>query len=366
MTMTATLPQTVDSLVGELLTQAIDQDASDLHLVSDNRPAFRIHGRIQSSDNPPLDTTTLYDLVHAICPPSAVGRLEREGNADFALQHTVNGTSRRFRVSAFQSRGDVGCSIRVIQESIPEPTWAGFPPGLLERIAEFRNGLVLFTGVTGSGKSTSLAMLIDRMNRLGGYRMITLEEPIEYVFDPEADSIVSQREIGTDVMSFADGLKYGLRQDPDVILVGEIRDRETANLAITAAETGHLVLSTMHTKDAKGAITRLIDMVAHENKDDLRTQLALSLQCIISQHLLPSMIDGDRRVLGLEVMFNTLPVASSIRSGRIESIADAIQSGKADGMISLDQWLTDLVRSQRISLDTARRFANNPSRIQSP
>lgn len=356
-------PASVGQYIDDLLRGAIEAEASDVHLVAGSPPAYRRNGRLRSVGQMPIDKEFLEQVIRSIAPTSAAARLAESQDADFALQRDVSGQPRRFRVNVFHTRGMPGCSIRVILDSIPTFSWAGFPGAVAERIAQFRDGLVLFTGVTGSGKSTSMAMIIDMINLRGGLRIITLEDPVEYLFQARADSIITQREIGADVPSFADGLKYGLRQDPDVILVGEIRDRETAQLAITAAETGHLVISTMHTRDAKGAITRMTDMAAKESQDDLRTQLALSLRCIISQHLLPSVQAGERRVLALEVLFNNLAVGSAIRSGRVETIGDAILGGKADGMIALDQWLAQLLESGAINEDVARRYANHPRRF---
>jgi len=302
-------------------------------------------------------------MVRSICPRNVADRLDALRDADFALQRRMGGTDRRFRVNAFHARGALGCSIRAIPDRIPDFEWTGFPVHVAQRIAAFRNGLVLFTGVTGSGKSTSMAALVNLFNAHGGYRIITLEEPIEFLFEACRDTVITQREVGTDVRSFADGLKYGLRQDPDIILVGEIRDREAAELAITAAETGHLVLTTLHTRDAKGAITRLTDMFPEGTAGERRSQLAMSLRCVVSQHLLPPAQEGERRVLALEVMFSNLPVTAAIRFGKIEALGDAIMSGKNDGMISLDEWLAHLVHTQRITADTARQFANNPRRL---
>ncbi len=352
----------VGGVLDQLLHTAVCCDASDIHLVAGVPPAIRRHGRLCSVGAVAVESALLEEEIRSIVPDGAGGRSDDFDNLDFALQRDMGDGSHRFRVNVFRARGSLGCTLRVIPEVIPSLDWAGFPEAVLDRITEFRNGLVLFTGITGSGKSTSMAMLIERMNELGGRRIITLEDPIEYVFQPRPDSIITQREVGADVRSFADGLRFGLRQDPDVILVGEIRDRDTARLAITAAETGHLVLTTMHTRDAKGAITRLTDMVSPESQADLRTQLALSLQCVISQHLLPP-ASGERRVLALEVMFDSLAVKSAIRSGKVETLGDAIRSGKAEGMISLDQWLTQLLEGRVITLKTAWRFANSPQRL---
>jgi twitching motility protein PilT len=239
----------------------------------------------------------------------------------------------------------------------------GFPSGLAERLVAHRNGLVIITGVTGSGKSTTLAALVNVLNQRGAYRIITVEEPIEYQHARVSTSIVTQREVGRDVESFYDGLKFGLRQDPDVILIGEIRDQDTARMALTAAETGHLILTTLHTKDAKGAVTRMVDLFPHEAQDDVRAQLALSLRSVISQHLLPSARLGDKRVLALEIMHVTQAIRIAIRFGKIESIESAIQTGKKDGLQTLDEDLQRLAAAGRISLETARRFAKDPEHL---
>ncbi len=219
-----------------------------------------------------------------------------------------------------------------------------------------RNGLVLITGVTGAGKTTTLAMLLDMLNQAGGYRIITVEDPIEYIFPQVASSIVTQREVGRDVQSFADGLRYGLRQDPDVMLVGEIRDRETAQIALSAAETGHLVFSTLHTRDAKGAVSRFTDLVPQSIQSEIRSQLSMSLRAVVTQHLLPS-IDEGKRELALEIMFNSNPIASAIRMGKIESIDTGIVTGRSEGMLTLDESVRRLLEQGKISVEVANRFS---------
>ena len=197
---------------------------------------------------------------------------------------------------------------------------------------------------------------------MGGYRIITIEEPIEYLFDVsgvEQSTVITQREVGKDIDSFADGLKYGLRQDPDVILVGEIRDQETAQIALSAAETGHLVLSTLHTRDAKGAISRYADLFDGSMQNEIRAQLALSLRAVVSQHLLPSILPNSKRELAIEILFNNSPVASAIRQGKLESLDNNIQTGAKAGMISLDESIKRLLTSGLISNDTAARYVSD-------
>jgi twitching motility protein PilT len=257
----------------------------------------------------------------------------------------------------------MGACFRVIPSAIPDFHWAGFPEELAQRLSHYRNGLVLICGVVGSGKTTSLAMLINLLNNEGGYRIITVEQPVEYLFPRVSGSVVTQREVGLDVHTFADGLKYAVRQDPDVILVGEIRDRETAQMALSAAETGHLVFSTLHTRDAKGAISRYADLFPQSDQRDVRSQLSLSLRAVISQHLLPNVRRGEKRVLALEIMFNNAPVASAIRSGRIESIDNVVLTSRAEGMLTLDEAIKRLLHEGRISRETAERFVTSPTRL---
>jgi twitching motility protein PilT len=204
-------------------------------------------------------------------------------------------------------------------------------------------------------------MLINKLNLAGGYRIITIEEPIEYLFPRVPKSVVTQREVGVDVSTFADGLKYGLRQDPDVMLVGEIRDRETAQIALSAAETGHLVLSTLHTRDAKGAISRFVDLFPQMVQHEIRAQLAMGLRSVVSQHLLPSAQPGTKRHLALEVMFNNSPIASAIRFSKLESIDNCILTGRAAGMITLDESVRRLLLANKIDRQTAEHFVSDIS-----
>jgi twitching motility protein PilT len=214
---------------------------------------------------------------------------------------------------------------------------------------------VIVTGATGSGKTTTLAMIVNLLNQTGGYRIITVEEPVEYQFPRAVDSVVTQREVGTDVLNFADGLKYGLRQDPDVILLGEIRDRETAQMALSAAETGHLVFTTLHTRDAKGAISRYADLFPQDVQRDVRVQLALSLRAIVSQRLLPGTVKGTKRHLALEVLWNTYPVASAIRQAKLESIDNYLLTSREEGMVCFDESIRQLLRAGKISRDVAEK-----------
>jgi twitching motility protein PilT len=349
--------------VQSILHAAIDREASDVHLVAGYPPVLRVHGELEPAGAPPLTDADTQAVVAATAPPPVRARIAETHNADFsfALQHA--GETRRFRVNVFRTRESLGVCFRLIPGTIPSLEWAGIPQDLAARIFALRNGLVLVTGITGSGKSTTLAIIVDHLNRNDGRRIITVEEPIEYVFSREGRSVVTQREVGVDVATFYDGLKFGLRQDPDVILVGEIRDQVTAQMALSAAETGHLVLATLHTRDAKGAISRYADLFPRDAQDDVRSQLSLSLRYVISQHLIPAALEGEKRVLAVEVLTNNHAVASAIRLGKIESIDNAIQTGRRDGMMTLDDSLARLARAGQITRAIARRYANDPERI---
>ncbi|MAG94519.1 MAG: type IV pili twitching motility protein PilT [Planctomycetaceae bacterium] len=346
----------VPQSIRDWLIRAVDEGASDLHLVVGHPATLRLHGRLQALRTEPLTDETLRELLLPLCDAEVRQRFFGEKNADFALTIETADGVQRFRANYFLSGQNIGACFRVIPSEIPEFAWAGFPRDVAERLTSFRNGLVLISGVTGAGKTTTLAMLIDLLNHQGGYRIITVEEPIEYVFAKTTGSVVTQREVGHDVQSFADGLKYGLRQDPDVILVGEIRDRETAQMALSAAETGHLVFSTLHTRDAKGAISRYADLFAQDVQAEIRAQLSLSLRAVVSQHLLPSAREGAKRELALEILFNNSPIASAIRTGRIGNIDNNILTGRAQGMITLNESVKRLLHAGRISDETAQWY----------
>ncbi len=224
------------------LFQAVDQGASDLHVVAGHRPTVRLNGRLQELPGNVLNEACVRAGLLDLCPECSREQFARDRNVDFALDINLKGRSQRFRANYFLSGHTPGACFRIIPSAIPDLGWANFPADLAVRLTNFRNGLVLITGISGAGKTTTLAMLINLLLSEGNYRIITVEEPIEYNFPSRGNSIVTQREVGRDVATFADGLKYGLRQDPDVILVGEIRDRDTAQMALSAAETGHLVL----------------------------------------------------------------------------------------------------------------------------
>lgn len=351
------------SKLTELLEQAVARDASDLHLAPGYPPTFRVQGELCPAERPALSPADTLALVEAIVPERLRGQLDSHKNLDCSVSLGRGAAVTRFRANLFLAQGAWCCCLRHIPDKIPTFEWLGFPDALGEKLASYRDGLVIVSGVTGSGKTSSLAAVVREIRKDPRRRIITVEEPIEFIHPLDGGSLVTQREVGRDVDSFYDGLKYGLRQDPDVMLVGEIRDRETAQMALSAAETGHLILTTLHTRDAKGALTRLVDLFPEDQQDDVRSQLAMSLRSVVCQHLLPAAEPGERRCLALEVLHANTGVQVAIRTGRIETIESAMQTGKRDGMTLLDEDLQRLVSAGRVKLETARQYASNPDRL---
>jgi twitching motility protein PilT len=345
------------------LRAAVEAGASDLHLIAGYPPVLRLHGDLIELSEPPLQGEEVHQLLRSLCPPESFTRLQTAKNVDFSFELALDERSSRFRANLFHTGRQLAACLRVVPSTIPSFDWAGFPPVLAQRLAFVRDGLVIVTGATGSGKTTTLAMLVNLLNQTGGYRTITVEEPVEYVFPRAANSVVTQREVGGDVLTFADGLKYGLRQDPDVILVGEIRDRETAQMALSAAETGHLVFTSLHTRDAKGAISRYADLFPQDVQRDIRSQLAMSLRAIVSQRLLPDIERGAKRHLALEVLWNTYPIASAIRLGKLESIDNYLITCRDDGMVSFDESVRQLLRAGKITQEVAEQNVREASML---
>ena len=341
--------------LSEWLVQAVKLGASDVHLNPGYPPVIRLHGELIELADATVEGEPLDDLLVACCPGDLFSRLQAQKNVDWAFDLAAGNDSLRFRANLFHAGGHLGGCFRVVPTKIPELAWAGFPPNLANKLADLRDGLVIATGATGSGKSTTLAMIVNLLNQMGGCRIITVEEPVEYVYPKAAGSVLTQREVGPDVLTFADGLKYGLRQDPDVILVGEIRDRETAQMALSAAETGHLVFTTLHTRDSKGAISRYADLFPQDVQRDVRYQLAASLRTVVAQRLLPALQRGEKRHLALEVLWNTHPIASAIRLGKLESIDNYLLTARDDGMISFDESVRQLLAAGKITRETAEQ-----------
>lgn len=333
-------------LLKDLLIKTIESNASDLHLTVGIPPTIRVNGKLVPVGSEKLDSNRLQDFAKEI-----LGRKFEDyreiGEYDLSYEITNVG---RFRVNVFRQKGNDAIALRVITLNVP--TLDGLKhPRLFKEMIKKRRGLILVTGPTGSGKSTTLAAMINEINQSRDCHIVTLEDPIEYVHTHNK-SIINQREIGQDTESYGNALRAALREDPDVILVGEMRDLETISIAITAAETGHLVFSTLHTIGAAKTIDRIIDVFPPHQQQQIRTQLASVLQSIISQQLIER-IDGNGRVAALEIMSNTPGIQNLIREGKSHQIESAIQTGSKYGMKTMDMALADLYRSMEISKEKA-------------
>jgi len=336
------------SLLVDLMKLAAEKKASDIHITVGSPVKLRIHGSLKSVNDQLLTPEACAAMAREIMTEQQFGQFMSKGDTD--LSYGIEGVSR-FRVNAFHQKGNVSLTIRLIPSRIPEMETLGLPPMALE-FARKPQGLLLVTGPTGSGKSTTLAAILDFINRTRSDHIITLEDPIEFVHTHKS-CIVNQREIGVDTDSFGTGLRAALRQDPDVILVGEMRDLETISTAITAAETGHLVFGTLHTADAPQTIDRIIDVFPPESQQQIRVQLASVLLGVMAQRLLPR-LDGEGRVAAIEVLVNTPAVANLIRSEKVHQIRSAMQTGRAQGMVTMDMVLRELVQQRVVSLETAK------------
>lgn len=343
----------------QLLSDAVGQGASDLHLSVGAPPLIRLNGELASMGGEALTSDLSRDMVLGVLTESQRARLEQDWELDFALQ--VDGVGR-FRGNAHFCRGALEAAFRYIPHEIPELGNLGHSDALLQ-LCELRRGLVLVTGITGSGKSTTLAAMVRHISERMAGVIVTVEDPIEFVFS-NARSIVKQREIGSDTHSFAEALRHSLRQDPDVILVGEMRDPETISAAVTAAETGHLVLGTLHTIDAPKAIDRIVDAFSADQQPQIIAQLANSLEAIISQRLLPAE-DGGGRALATEVLVANTAVRATIRERRWEQMVGLIEIGRKDGMHTFDDSLSELYMQRRISKEEAIANARDKARFES-
>ena len=332
--------------------------ASDLHVTVDTPPAIRVRGHVHRlEDFEPLDAETTRGLLYRILSSEQQKHLEIKRQLDFS--HQIPGLAR-FRVNVYYQRESLGAAFRIIPEELMTLEELGLPLSLRE-LAQKPRGLVLVTGPTGSGKSTTLAAMIDEVNRTRHEHILTIEDPIEFVHRHKS-CIVNQREIGVDATSFAEALRGALRQDPDVILVGEMRDLETIGIALTAAETGHLVLGTLHTSSAPGTIDRIIDVFAAEQQEQIRIQIAGALQGVVTQALIPT-ADGNGRVAALEILLPDDAVRNLIRQGKVEQIYSIMQTGASKGMMTMEQSLAELVVRRVISIDEAIGRSSRPDQL---
>jgi len=334
--------------LAELLEEMVEMGASDLHFTAGSPPVVRVHGDLIRLDpHPPLDPGELRKVVYSILSQKQREVLENELELDCA--YSLPGVSR-FRVNVYFQRDSIGAAFRAIPMEIKSPEALGLPP-ILRSFAHMQRGFVLVTGPTGSGKSTTLASVIDVVNHERAVHIMTIEDPIEFMHAHDR-AMVNQRELGADTKTFANALKHVLRQDPDVILVGEMRDLETISVALTAAETGHLVFATLHTQDAPQSIDRVIDVFPPHQQQQVRVQLAASLQGIVSQQLLPA-TDVLSRVVAVEVLVATPAVRNLIREGKTHQIYSSIQAGAQYGMQTMDQHLATLVRAGKVTREIA-------------
>ncbi len=337
-----------------LLQIARDTGASDVHITVGLPPKMRVNGGLEDIIPHTLSAPETQALILPLLNERQLAILKRDGEVDFS--HSVAELGR-FRVNAFRQKGTFAAVLRLINTVIPSPDKLGLPWSITD-LAKRKRGMVLVTGPTGSGKSTTLASLINQINETRQEHIITLEDPIEYLHQHKK-SIVNQREIGLDTLSFGNALRAALREDPDVILVGEMRDLETISAAITAAETGHLVFSTLHTIGAAPTIDRVIDVFPPHQQQQIRVQLATVLLAVISQQLLPTS-DGKGRVAAFEIMHSVPAIESNIRDGKTHLIPSTIQTSKKMGMQTMDDSIYELYHQLKISSDVALEFAQEP------
>lgn len=342
------------------LQEVVNQRASDLHLTVGAPPMFRIDGGLKSIGNAlPWSAEKIRTSMMSLLSESQRNTFENDLELDFA--YTIS-NGARFRVNIYLQRGSIGGAFRIIPTELKELKELGVPESV-GSFARLPRGLVLVTGPTGSGKSTTLAALIDLVNSTRADHIVTVEDPIEFLHSHKS-SIVNQREVGADTHSFASALKHVLRQDPDVILIGELRDLETISVALTAAETGHLVFATLHTQDAPQTIDRIIDVFPPHQQGQVRTQLAATLQGVICQTLVKR-ADGHGRAVATEVLVTTPAIANLIREGKTYQIISMMQSGRSQGMHTMDQHLAELANAGTISVDAALEKANDVEGIKS-
>jgi twitching motility protein PilT len=344
--------------IDQLLSELVSRGGSDLHVTVGSHPVVRLHGSLKRMEEfPKLTAEDTLQMLYRIMSSDQQKRLETQGQID--MSYSIPGLAR-FRVNAYSQRESLAAAFRLIPMELKTLEELGLPPSL-HVLTRKPRGLVLLTGPTGSGKSTTLAALIDEINRERPDHIVTIEDPIEFLHKHKR-CIVNQREVGSDTSSFGDALRAALRQDPDVILLGEMRDLETISTALTAAETGHLVFATLHTQNASATVDRVIDVFPAAQQEQIRMQLAGTLEGIVTQALLPT-ADGTGRVAALEILFPDDAVRNLIRQGRVEQIYSVMQTGTQRGMQTMEQSLHGLVSRSVITKDTALACSSRPDML---
>jgi twitching motility protein PilT len=342
----------------DVLLEVLNLNASDLHITAGTPPMVREKGRLRALDHPVMSSQMTREIIYSILTNDQRKKLENEWQIDFA--YSIPGKAR-FRVNAYFQRASLGAAFRLIPNEMPELDSLGLPP-VLRDFTKKPRGFVLVTGPTGSGKSTTLAAMLDVINRERHEHIMTIEDPIEFLHHHKS-CVVNQREIGSDAQTFSLGLKAALRQDPDVILVGEMRDLDTIATALTAAETGHLVFATLHTQDTAQTVDRIVDVFPPAQQHQVRVQLSVALQGIVTQQLLPT-ADGQGRCCATEVLVPTPAVRNLIREGKTHQIYSVLQTGGQHGMQTMDAALADLVRRQKISRELAESRSSSPEELR--
>ncbi|MBI2067750.1 MAG: type IV pilus twitching motility protein PilT [Deltaproteobacteria bacterium] len=342
----------------ELLQVMIERRASDLHIGSGSPPQIRVDGELVALESPPLTPEESKSLCYEFLTPEQVKRFEAEMELDTSF--SVGGVSR-FRANLYRNKEAIAGAFRAIPFGIPPPDRLGIPAAALELVKK-PQGLILVTGPTGSGKSTTLASLLDQINSTRHAHIVTVEDPIEFTHDPKK-SFISQREVGQDTKNFSEALKHVLRQDPNVILIGELWDLESIAAALTIAETGHLVFATLHTNGAVQTVNRIIDVFPPHQQAQIRTQLSFILEGVLSQLLIPKV--GGGRVLATEILIPNLAIRNLIRENKVQQIQSMMQTGQQEsGMLTMDQSLASLVQKKLISPENALARASDPAQLK--
>jgi twitching motility protein PilT len=339
-----------------LLKFAIDQGASDIHVKPNHRATIRVSGELFPVQDAPT-VEQVEEIVRLVLPPHLISRLERDREVDFSYLHQGIG---RYRVNVFYQRGQLCLAMRFVKANIPSFADLHLPPQLA-KIAGSDRGIIFVTGATGSGKSSTMAAMIEHINTTEKCHIVTLEDPVEYVFE-DKQSVIEQREIGLDTLSFERALVHVMRQDPDVIMVGEMRDSQSFMAALSAADTGHLVLTTLHTTTAYSSIGRILDFFPAHERDQIRRQISANLLAVVCQRLVPGISSGV--VPAVEIMMNTPTVRKLIEENRLDKLHAAVETGKEDGMQTFNQSLYQLVKAKMITEENALLRATNPDALK--